>query len=121
MIKSLKQWAQKLKHHIIALYLLRKDKLLKWPVQLLVIITVGYALSPVDLIPDFIPILGYLDDLIILPLLIKLALKLIPKPLIDDYIIKAQSFDEKPKNWIAGVIFISIWIILICLVLKWLI
>ncbi|MBI9012665.1 MAG: DUF1232 domain-containing protein [Clostridiales bacterium] len=121
MINKLKEKARKLKHNITALYLLSKDKLLKWPVQILVIITVGYALSPIDLIPDFIPILGYLDDLIILPLLITLTLKLIPKPLINEYILKAKTLEKKPKNWIAGFIFILIWIVLIFALLKWLI
>lgn len=121
MIKSLKQKAQNLKHNIMALYLLSKDKLLKWPVQLLVIITVGYALSPIDLIPDFIPLLGYLDDLIILPLLITMTLKLIPKPLMKEYILKAQTLEKKPKNWIAAFIFVLIWIVLIYVLLNWLI
>lgn len=121
MIKSLKQKAQNLKHNIMALYLLGKDKLLKWPVQLLVIITVGYALSPIDLIPDFILLLGYLDDLIILPLLITMTLKLIPKPLMKEYIVKAQTLEKQPKNWIAAFVFILIWSVLIYVLLNWLI
>ncbi|SHR48823.1 Uncharacterized conserved protein [Mycobacteroides abscessus subsp. abscessus] len=75
---------------------------------------VAYAFSPIDLIPDFIPVLGYLDDLIIVPLGISLALKLIPTYIIEENREKAEEIREngKPKNWFVAVLFILIWILL---------
>jgi uncharacterized membrane protein YkvA (DUF1232 family) len=74
---------------------------------------VAYAFSPIDLIPDFIPILGYLDDIILVPLGIWLALKLISEEVITDCRAKAQELISKgkPKNWITGFLFIAIWIL----------
>ena len=78
---------------------------------------VAYALSPVDLIPDFIPVLGYLDDLILLPLGIALTVKMIPKEIMQECLAKAQEISkEKRKNWIAGTIVILIWIFVCALV-----
>ncbi|MGG3467056.1 DUF1232 domain-containing protein [Neobacillus pocheonensis] len=78
------------------------------------ICVVAYAFSPIDLIPDFIPVLGYLDDLIIVPLGISLALKLIPSYIIDENREKAEDIRKngKPKNWFVAVLFILIWILL---------
>jgi uncharacterized membrane protein YkvA (DUF1232 family) len=75
---------------------------------------VAYAFSPIDLIPDFIPILGYLDDLIIVPLGIRIALKMISQAVIEDCREKAEEIHKegKPKNWVAGALFIIIWILL---------
>lgn len=75
---------------------------------------VSYAFSPIDLIPDFIPVLGYLDDLIIVPLGITLALKMIPQEVIQDCRNKAEEIRKngKPKNWVAGALFMLVWILL---------
>ena len=72
---------------------------------------IAYALSPIDVIPDPIPILGYLDDMILLPLGIYLAIKLIPQPLLADCRKKAElNYEHLPKNWLAGVIIVALWI-----------
>ena len=76
---SLKQLAKKLKKETYAVYLASKDSRTPWYARLLSIIIVAYAFSPIDLIPDFVPILGYLDDLIIVPLGIWFVIKMIPK------------------------------------------
>lgn len=90
----------------------RKD--IPWYSKIIPALVVGYALSPIDLIPDFIPILGYLDDLIIIPLGILLAIKLIPKEVLTECKIEADQALEgsNPKNWIAGIIIILIWTLL---------
>ena len=90
----------------------RKD--IPWYSKIIPFLVVGYALSPIDLIPDFIPILGYLDDLIIIPLGILLAIKLIPKEVLTECKIEADQAIEgsNPKNWIAGIIIILIWTLL---------
>ncbi len=115
---KLKQWAKKLKSYIYALYLSYQDPKTKWYAKMLIIFTVGYALSPIDLIPDFIPVLGYLDDLILLPGMIWLSIKLIPKEVWG--ICYAQASQKLPKNKWAGMIVIIIWVILgLILFLQW--
>lgn len=80
-----------------------------------VILVVAYALSPIDLIPDFIPVLGYVDDLILLPIGIALAVKLIPTDVLNECRKEAidVSLKEKPKNWIVGAIIVFIWLIVL--------
>jgi len=78
-LENLKRWARKLKSHMKALDLARKDPRVPWGAKVVLVLVVAYALSPIDLIPDFIPVLGLLDDLILLPLGIALAIRLMPK------------------------------------------
>ncbi|MGF6953739.1 uncharacterized membrane protein YkvA (DUF1232 family) [Neobacillus sp. B4I6] len=119
MIKNIKTWARKLKKQIITLYFASKDNRVSLHVKVFTACVVAYAFSPIDLIPDFIPILGYLDDVIIVPLGIMLALKMIPRNVIIDCEAQAEELmrNGKPKNWIAGTIIILIW----GLVLGWII
>lgn len=115
MIKKLKFLAKKMKSEIGTLYYSYKDKRTPIVAKVVSVVVVAYALSPIDLIPDFIPVLGYLDDLIILPLGIYLALKLIPDYVIYDSKIKAdQLFDKlKLKFLLPAIVIILIWISLI--------
>jgi len=85
-----KQWARRLKRDIYALYLAARDPRVPWYAKALAICVVGYALSPLDLIPDFIPIIGYLDDLILVPLGIALVIRLIPAETLADCRERAQ-------------------------------
>jgi uncharacterized membrane protein YkvA (DUF1232 family) len=118
-ITSLKSRAKELKKEILALYFAYRDPRLKLLPKLIIIFTVAYALSPIDLIPDFIPVLGYLDDLIILPLLISLSIKLIPKEIIDESREKADTQDQKLKpNMLIGVLFILIWVLILFIIVK---
>lgn len=112
-IKNLKSLARKLKQDIFVLYLSYKDSRVPWYAKAVAICVVAYAFSPIDLIPDFIPVLGYLDDLILIPLGISLALKLIPPKVIEDNRTKAEDIKKngKPKNWFVGFLFIIIWIV----------
>lgn len=114
MLVKLKAFARKLKQELFVLFLASKDERVPWYAKFVSFLVVAYAFSPIDLIPDFIPILGYLDDIILIPLGISLALKMIPQPIIDDLRIKANEIreKEKPKNWVTGIIFIIIWILL---------
>lgn len=106
---------KEIKQNIFVLFLAYKDPRVPWYAKLFAALVVAYAFSPIDLIPDFIPILGYLDDLIIVPLGITLALKMIPQPVIVECREKAEEIRKngKPKNWVTGVIFITIWILLV--------
>ncbi len=116
-IKKLKEKAQKLKNEIVVLYYAYKNPATPLLVKFIIIFTVGYALSPIDLIPDFIPVLGYLDDLIILPALIALSIKLIPKTIISDAreLAKTEPLILK-KNWFFAILFILIWIVILSVI-----
>ena len=114
-MERIKAWAKNLKRQIFILYFAYRDERVPWYVKLLTACIVAYAFSPIDLIPDFIPILGYLDDVIILPLGIMFALKMIPKDVIADCEVKANEMmkNGKPKNWIVGSLIIFIWSVLV--------
>src|SRR4051794_36512315 len=106
-LTKLKYYARKLKQNLFVLYLSYKDHRVPWYAKLVAICVVAYAFSPIDLIPDFIPVLGYLDDLIIVPLGISLALKLIPSYIIEENKEKAEEMRKngKPKNWFVAIFF----------------
>lgn len=115
---SLKEKARQLKNDTYALYLASKDRRVPWYAKAFVILIVAYALSPIDLIPDFIPVLGYLDDLILIPAGIWLALKMIPKEVLDDCRERARAEMGKGKtNWLGAVIIIVIWALALGLVI----
>lgn len=116
---TIKQKTKKIKKNIGALYFAYKRPDVPSYAKLVSILVVGYALSPIDLIPDFIPILGYLDDLILVPLGITFAIKLIPVDIMNECRQQSENFFNynRPKNWIAGGIIICIWIIIISYIL----
>ena len=117
---SLKERAQKIKTDIPALFLALKHK--KTPVfaKILTGITVAYALSPVDLIPDFIPVLGYLDDVILLPALIALTVRLIPEDVLAQCREQAKEMwqDGKPRKWFYALPIVFVWLLLIFVIVK---
>ena len=117
---TLKERAKKLKTDLPAVFLAVKDKETPFIAKILAGITVAYALSPIDLIPDFIPVLGYLDDLIILPLLVALTLKLIPGDVMQRNREKSEGLwnDGKPEKWYYAIPMILIWAIIIFLIVK---
>ena len=118
-ILQLKQKAKNLKKEILALYYAYQDPQLPLLPKILIISTVAYALSPIDLIPDFIPLLGYLDDLIILPLLISISIKLIPVEIMEASREKAEKSNKRLKsNKLVGAIFILVWIIILIVMVK---
>ena len=123
MIKKIKIKAMNLKRETYTLYLVYQDSQISWWKRLFLGVVIGYAFCPIDLTPDFIPILGYLDDLIIVPIGISLALKLIPKEVIEECRKKAAEKEEKelPIGKKTGLIIIFIWIVGLGLLLMWLI
>ncbi|WP_050637125.1 YkvA family protein [Candidatus Stoquefichus sp. SB1] len=116
----IKESVQKLKADIPVVYLVLKDKETPFFAKLLAGITVVYALSPIDLIPDFIPVLGYLDDVIILPFFIICTIKLIPKEIWQRNQLLAIDMwkDGKPKKWYYAIPIIVIWLFVIGLIVK---
>lgn len=117
---TLKERAKKIKADIPAVFIALKDKDTPIIPKILAGITVAYALSPVDLIPDFIPVLGYLDDIILLPALISLTVKLIPSKIMEKSreLSKELWKDGKPKKWYYAVPVVTIWILLVWLIVK---
>jgi uncharacterized membrane protein YkvA (DUF1232 family) len=114
--------ARKLKQEVYALYLVSKDRRVPWYARVAAIVVVAYAFSPIDLIPDPIPVLGYLDDLILIPLGIALVIKLIPAEVLQDCREKAalNMNAGKHKNWVAGGIIILIWLGVFAFTFSWL-
>lgn len=108
---DLKEWSRKLKTHIPAVFLALKDKNTPLIAKIAAAATVGYALSPVDLIPDFIPVLGYLDDVILLPALVALTIKLIPCSVWESCKKEAEDLwkDGKPKRWYYAIPVMAVW------------
>lgn len=117
---DLKSRAKKLKTDIPAVYLALKKKETPWIAKVIAALTVAYALSPIDLIPDFIPIIGYLDDIILLPALVALTIKLIPAEVFSTCRAEATSIwqNKNPKKWFYALPIIIFWVILICLFTK---
>lgn len=117
---DLKQRAQRLKKDIPAVFLALKHKDTPVLAKIVVAITVGYALSPVDFIPDFIPVLGYLDDVILLPALIALTVKLIPNGVFEQCRTESENMWEngKPKKWYYAVPIVLVWVLIAWLIVK---
>lgn len=116
---NIKEKSEQLKSKIAVIFLAYKRKDTPFLTKIIIAITVGYALSPIDLIPDFIPVLGYLDELVILPLLIALSIKLIPSNILQECEVQAVDLwkNGKPKKWCYAIPIITIWIFVIGLII----
>ena len=122
-VKAFEKWKQKSRHlkiEIYALYLAYRDPRVPWYAKAFVALVVGYAFSPIDLIPDFIPVLGYLDDLVLIPLGVAIALKMIPEKIMEDCRIRSKEVmsKKKPINRVAAVVIICIWLMLIVMTIA---
>jgi len=121
LLAELKQRACHLKAETFALYLAARDPRTPWYAKLLVAGIVAYAVSPIDLIPDFVPVLGYLDDLILIPVGITLAIRLVPNSVLADCRAQAQKTfkNGKPVSRIAGAVIVVVWLALTALCIVW--
>ncbi len=115
---SWKERARQLKTEVYALYLAYRDRRTPWYARVFTALVVGYAFSPIDLIPDFIPVIGYLDDLVIVPLGAFLAIKLIPAQVMEESRARARvaMAQGKPVNKVAAAIILIVWVGLAVLV-----
>ena len=113
-IQPWKKRARQLKAETYTLYLAYRDPRVPWYAKLLAACVVAYAFSPIDLIPDFIPVLGYLDDLLLVPLGIALVIKMVPPDVMQECRTQAQDHlaSDRPTNWVAGGVILVIWIVL---------
>lgn len=121
LLEDLKQRVRGLNTDIYALYLAARHPKTPWYAKLLVAAIVAYAISPIDLIPDFIPVLGYLDDLVLLPIGIVLAIRMIPAPVLAECRQRAQEqvSGGNPVSRIAAAVIVAIWIALAALAALW--
>jgi len=103
-------WARAIKRDVHALYLASRDPRVPWYAKGGALLVAGYALSPIDLIPDFIPILGYLDDVILVPLGIALVVRLIPPAIMAEHRAAAAAAHDRPVSRVAAVVIAGIWI-----------
>jgi uncharacterized membrane protein YkvA (DUF1232 family) len=117
---ALRDWARALKRETLALYYAARDPRTPWLAKLVIGVVVAYALSPIDLIPDFIPVLGYLDDLLLLPLGIWLVIRLLPPEVLAESRARAAQALERPRSIAAAVVVVLIWIALAVLAGWWL-
>ena len=111
MFDRLKDWTASLKRDGHALYLAARDPRVPWYAKALALAVAAYAASPIDLIPDFIPVIGYIDDLIIVPLGILLVIKLIPPQIMAEHRKLAAAAQDRPVSKVAGAIIVVIWIL----------
>jgi len=110
MLKRAKNWARLIKRDVHALYLAGRDPRVPWYAKGLAIVVAGYALSPIDLIPDFIPVLGYLDDLILVPAGIWLVVRLTPADIMAEHRALAAAAQERPVSKTAAVVILLVWL-----------
>ena len=117
LIATLRVQAQRLKRELIALYGASRDARTPWYAKLVAGLVLAYALSPIDLIPDFIPVLGYLDDLILVPAGVWLALRLVPPDVLAEH--RAREGVRLPHNRLAAFVIVLLWLLILVLAVRW--
>ena len=110
LFSSIKTWARTIKRDVVALWIAAHDRRVPWYAKVVAGAVAAYALSPIDLIPDFIPVIGYLDDLIIVPLGILLAVRLVPIGLMQEFREEAIRREGRPKSYVGLAMIITLWI-----------
>lgn len=116
---TLKERARAITREVHAVYLAARDARTPWVAKALALGIAAYALSPIDLIPDFVPVLGLLDDLVIVPLGIFLVLKLIPADVMAECRAAAAQAAERPVSWAAAGVIVLVWVVSVALVAWW--
>ena len=112
MLAALRTAARRLRHQATVLYLVARDPRTPWAARLVAGAVAAYALSPIDLIPDVIPVLGLLDDLVLVPLGVALALRLVPERVLADARVQAYALAERPVSWTAATVVVFVWLAL---------
>ncbi|WP_376987172.1 YkvA family protein [Bosea sp. R86505] len=119
LLEKAKAWARALKRDILALWIAARDPRTPWHAKAVAGVVAAYALSPIDLIPDFIPVLGYLDDLVIVPLGIALAVRLVPPVLMAAYREKAALRESRPRSLAGAAAIAALWLLAIAASVFW--
>jgi len=110
LLKSAKSWARQIKQDVVAVYFAARDPRTPLLARVLALLVAAYALSPIDLIPDFIPVLGYLDDLVIVPLGLLAVIRLLPTEVLTEARTRAAAVLARPRSRVAAVCFVLIWL-----------
>lgn len=118
-LHTAKDWARRTRRDVVAVYFAARDARTPWPVRCLALAVAAYALSPIDLIPDFIPVLGYLDDLLIVPLGLLLVIRLLPPKVLQDARDKAAGVLDRPRSRAAAVVILGIWLACVAVAVYW--
>jgi uncharacterized membrane protein YkvA (DUF1232 family) len=119
MWKRLKAWARSMKREVHALWLSARDRRTPWYAKAVALAIAAYALSPIDLIPDFIPVLGYLDEAILLPIAIMLAIRLVPKEVLAEHREAALQAEARLVSQVGAAVIVSIWCGTAALLVWW--
>lgn len=119
-LETLKQAARRIRHDALTVYFAARHPRTPWYARLLALVVAAYALSPIDLIPDFIPVLGYLDDLVLLPLGILLVIRLVPADVITESRALASTATERPTSRIAAALIVVTWLACAAALTWWL-
>jgi len=119
--QELKTKAHDLKQYTLIVYFAARDKRTPILVRLIALFVAAYALSPIDLIPDFIPVIGYLDDLILIPIGMELIMRLSPPEVIEDAKVKAAQVSAAPVSYLAGAFIVGFWVLAFCYFTQWLV
>ena len=115
MFERARQWARLVKRDAHAIYLAGRDPRVPWYAKALAVCVAGYALSPIDLIPDFVPVLGYLDDVVIVPLGVLLVVRLIPLDIMAEHRAAAAQVADRPIGRTAAIVIVVSWVVCIAL------
>lgn len=119
MFTSLKAQAKQLKQHTLTVYFVARDPRTPLLVRALAVFVAAYALSPIDLIPDFIPVIGYLDDLLLVPLGLALVVRLTPREVLESAQVLAQQAGSKPISYAAAEFFVAVWFVVAWVAVSW--
>jgi len=119
LLANTKEWARRVKRDVVAVYFAARDPRTPLMARALALLVAGYALSPIDLIPDFIPVLGYLDDLILVPLGLWLVLRLLPPEVLAESREKAQVVLTRPKSYATAAVVVCLWVLCSVAVIYW--
>lgn len=119
MIGRLRTWAQALKRDLVAVFHAARDPRTPWIARLVALAVVAYALSPVDLIPDIVPVLGLLDDLLLVPLGLWLAMRLMPPAVLEEHRRRAVAGERLPKSRAGAAVIVALWLALAAATLAW--
>ena len=119
MLRRLQDWARAIRRDVHALWLAARDPRTPWVARVLAVVLAAYALSPIDLIPDVIPVLGLLDEAILLPIGILLVVRLIPPPLLAEFRATAAAAEARPGSRAGAVIVVVLWLLAAVLLLRW--
>jgi len=111
-LSSLKQSAKKIKRDVIVVYFAARDVRTPWWLRIFALLIAAYVLSPIDLIPDIIPVLGYLDDVILVPLAIALLMRLLPAAVVADARVRAENVPHWPRSVVAAIVIVFLWLVL---------